>query len=210
VDTDMGLIKTIQYGFHDTNVFYPGIMDTSEFNQQFALVTRNDPNPLSIIVKADEEDREELIKDLYNQFMEKEYDSILNLSSNTNLCNLAVVVGKEANQIIRITALCNSEDEEKLLKKRNINLYRTIIGQPEDIDISEYNLLFVKNVDDLDRYTNVNGKNIYIPNYGFNILMTDLDPNPLLPERIIKKYSGTNEFRIFTIYTFDPRKIPIG
>ena len=38
VDIDMGLLKLIEFEYHDETFFYPGLLNTSEDNQKYFLV----------------------------------------------------------------------------------------------------------------------------------------------------------------------------
>ena len=67
VDTDMGLIKLLEFDYSNTEYFHEGILNTEEENQQYLLNTRNNRNPLSIVFKKDDP---ELMDDLYKQFIE--------------------------------------------------------------------------------------------------------------------------------------------
>lgn len=207
VDTDMGLLKLLEYDYDNHDFFYPGILHTSEINQQYALLTRTDPNPITAVLQVEDK---ELADDLYSQFMEKEYDQILQLSCNTAVSNLAVVLKNNMDQVIRITVLCNSKKEEDVLIKRNIGVFKTVIGNFSTVDISEYGSIYIKNVTDLDKYKEVVNKNIYVANYGFNITIDPDNIMPLLPEETIRKYGSRNEFDVFSLYAFDARKLPLG
>ena len=206
IDTDMGLLKLIEFEYHNEDFFLPGILNTSETNQKYFLVTRISPNVISSLLTIEDE---ELAEDLYNQFIDKEYDEILKLSCNTSICDLTLTHRKNMNQVIRVTVMCKDEREKKLVEDRRISVFRTIISDPESIDINNYGTMFVKDVDDLDRYRIIEGKTIYVPNYGFNVFNDPNYPNPILKPDAIAKYGNDNEFEIYTPYIFDPRKTPV-
>lgn len=206
VDTDMGLIKLIQFEYHNTTFFYEGLLNATIEEQQFLLIRRTNPNPLSVILQEDVRGEAD---NLYNQFMEKEYDKIIKLSTNTSIANLAVLLRVTKDQVVRITVLCSCEEEIKLLRARGIHQNKTIIGKPEDISINDYDTIYLKNIQDIRLYRNVYKKSIYVANYGFNITMVPDEPDPLLPKDIIREFGVYNEFRVFTIYRFDPKKIPV-
>ena len=207
VDIDMGLIKLLEFEYNNDEYFEQGILNAPEEIQQYLLNNRTDRNPLSIVFKKDDP---ELMEDLYNQFMEKEYQNILELSCNTALVNIADTLKTTMDQIIRITVLCKSKTEENLLKLRKIPLFRTLIMYPEAIDLSKYDTLYIKDINDLDKFKkNIFKKNIYVANYGFNIIKDPEQVSPLLPAKVVYKYGGINEFYIVSIYQFDPNKIPL-
>src|SRR5699024_12087632 len=70
---------------------------TTLFRSYF-LATRNISNVVEALLSVEDT---ELAEDLYNQFMEKEYDQILKLSCNTAICDLTLLLKKNINQVIR-------------------------------------------------------------------------------------------------------------
>ena len=206
IDIDMGLLKLIEFDYHNEDFFLPGILNTSETNQKYFLITRTSSNIVESLLTVEDK---ELAEDLYNQFMEKEYDNILKLSCNTSICDLTLLLRTNMNQVIRVTVLCSNEKEKKLIEDRRINVFRIIISDPDSININNYGTIFVKNVDDLDKYRRVEGKTIYVPNYGFNVINDPNYPNPILKPDTVAKYGENNEFEIYMPYVLDPRKIPL-
>lgn len=207
VDIDMGLIKLLEFDYDNGEYFERGILHATEEEQQYLLNKRTDRNPLSVVMRKDDP---ELMEDLYNQFMEKEYQNILELSCNTALVDIANTLKTNMDQIIRITVLCKSKAEENILKIRKIPLFRTLIMYPEAIDLSKYDTLYVKDVNDLDKFKKeIFKKNIYVANYGFNVIIDPEQVNPLLPPEIVYKYGGKNDFFVVSMYQFDPDKLPL-
>lgn len=206
IDIDMGLLKLIEFDYHNEDFFLPGILNTSETNQKYFLITRTSSNIVESLLTVEDK---ELAEDLYNQFMEKEYDNILKLSCNTSICDLTLLLRTNMNQVIRVTVLCSNEKEKKLIEDRRISVFRIIISDPDSININNYGTIFVKNVDDLDKYRRVEGKTIYVPNYGFNVINDPNYPNPILKPDTVAKYGENNEFEIYMPYVLDPRKIPL-
>lgn len=206
IDTDMGLLKLIEFEYHNEEFFLPGILNTSETNQKYFLITRTCPNVIESLLTVQDK---ELADDLYNQFMDREYDEILKLSCNTSICDLTLLLRRNMNQVIRVTVMCKDEREKKLVEDRRISIFRTIISDPKNIDINNYGTIFVKNVDDLNNYRIIEGKTIYVPNYGFNVINDPNYPNPILKPETAAKYGKDNEFEIYVPYVLDPRKIPV-
>ena len=207
VDTDMGLIKLLEFDYSNTEYFHEGILNTEEENQQYLLNTRNNRNPLSIVFKKDDP---ELMDDLYKQFIEKEYDNILQLSCNTSLANLANALREDISQVIRLTILCQSKAEENIIKLRNISNFRPLVSRKELVNLNNYDSLYIKDVHDLDKFKKeIFKKSIYVANYGFNIVIDPEQVNPLIDPETAYTYGGVNEFFVVSVYQFDPNKIPL-
>lgn len=211
IDLDIGLLKLVRFEYNKNNYFYKSILQGTDDCLRYALMIREDPNPLSIA--AVNPDDKESLNEFYKQFMEREYTKILNLSQDTAISDLTKVssMSNSADRIVRITVMCRNEEEKKLINVRKINPFKVIISNPEKVDLSQYKALFVKNVYDLDLYRNVEALNLYIANYGFNLIQDpDKSNTPGLPIDIVAKYSKDNEINIFTVYNLDPDKIPKG
>lgn len=211
VDLDIGLLKLVRFEYSNNDYFYKGILQGMDDCLRYSLMTREDPNPLSIA--AVDPDDHETLDEFYKQFMEREYTKIMNLSQDTAISDLTKVSGmtSASDRIVRITIMCRSEEEKRLINLRKMNPFRVIVSNPEKVDLSQYKALFVKNVYDLDMYRNVEALNLYIANYGFNLVKDPSHSNtPGLPIDIVAKYSKDNEINIFTVYNLDPDKIPKG
>ena len=73
-DTDFGLIKLIQKEYRNEEVFNISILDLSDDELKDLLVKRNRINPLCIIMNKYNDN---VARDYYDQFMEREYNKIL-------------------------------------------------------------------------------------------------------------------------------------
>lgn len=205
IDTDVGVWKLIQDEYHNEVFFLPGMLDVLDVHKKYMMMTRDTRNPLLTILT---EPSEELADDFYNQFMEKEYNSILEKSPTTDVCKILDTMRITKSNIIRLTILCKNEEEKQCILDRNIVHDSIIVGEMEKISLSEYGVIFIKDVKDLDSFRRVEGKIIYIANYGFNIYKDPESVNPILPFEVIEKYSGENEFYVYSVYHIDPKDVP--
>lgn len=207
IDTDVGLWNLISSEYKNEIFFLPGMLKLSDSHRKYFMVVRENRNPLMTLVS---EPSQELADDFYSQFMEKEYDNILSLSPNTDVCKVLDLMRKSNSSIIRLTILCENEKQKELILRRNLMHDNIIVSDKSSISLSEYGTMFVKDVSDLDKYRIVEGKTIYVANYGFNILMDPENVNPLLPVEVLEKYAGQNEFFVYSVYNFNAREIPKG
>ena len=54
IDTDMGLLKLIAFDYHDYTVFHRLLLNTSEINQRYFLVTRKHSNVIESLLTVDD------------------------------------------------------------------------------------------------------------------------------------------------------------
>lgn len=207
IDTEMGLLKLIQFDYNNTEYFYPGIINGDDTFKKYVLLTRNERNPLCVAVKDEKMD---CADDLYKQFMEKEYNSILQLSPPTALRDVGSILRTSIDKVVKINILCETDDEIELLINRLIPYDDIVKGTPETISISQYNVLFVKDTKDLMKYKDVEGKEIYVADYEFNILRDPNNEDLLINPEYIFDYISTNGFNIASMYVFAPEEIPLG
>lgn len=162
-DLDFGLLQVVNKYFHNNDIFYLSLFnDPDELIKLLAL--RNDPNPLSVII--DSKISKEECDNLYNQFMEKEFDKIFE-NSNKLLCYDVVRLSLDSGGVVNMTVLCKNEKQQQLLNKY-LPKAKTVIYS-KDMDISLYGTIYVKNIYDLYNYKQLSGKNLYVPNYPFNL-----------------------------------------
>lgn len=200
IDIDMGLIKLLKFEYRNTDYFFPGILDGPDDCVKLALVQRENRNPLVIPTNMQKVD-EDTINEWYKQFIEREYNHIIELSPATSLADMVKLSSHNSDQVIKTTILCNTEEEEKIIQARSFGETQTIIADRSHFDISKYDALYIKDVYDIECYDKIIGKSIYVANYGFNILDNDnivLDYTPLI------KYLDDNEIRVYTVYNLDP------
>lgn len=208
IDTDIGLWNLIARDYRNEIFFLPGMLDLSDTHKKYFSIVREERNPIMLLLS---EPDKSLADDFYNQFMEKEYDNILKLSPNTDVSKVLKLLRKSKSDVIRLTILCKNEKERKYIENNNTFAYESIIvGDLSSIQLSDYGTIFLKDINDLDKFRHIEGKNIYIPNYGFNILMDPDKVNPVIPLDILEKYAGENEFFVYSVYNINPRDIPKG
>ena len=209
VDIDMGLIKLCRFHYNNNKFFYNGILKGPDNGLKHLLMIREDPNPLWIAY-IDRDSDKETMDNFYNQFIEKKYDSIVDLSPASSLLTLLTMASVDKDKIMRFSVLCKNDYEKTVILRRNIPAHRTIVSEPGDVDLSKFNCIYVKNYHDLDKYSGLTGKEIYIPNYRFNVEYKDNIPDPILPIDLVTKYGNDNEISIYSAYAINPKDIPVG
>ena len=208
VDTDLGLIKMINKKYHDKNTFHTGLLSAPIKQLVYLLYTRKHYNPLSVIMR-DTTDTVAM-DDFYNEFMEKEYVSILENSVTTDVHN-AIRLFNQSEGIIRTTILCKNQKEEDVIKKLDIGSdVDVVIGDYRDANISVYDPIYFKNFRDaIPVADRIAGKNIYIANYEFNYTYTPEESRVLLPDVSILLLDQ-NLAKVTDIYKIDESYIAKG
>lgn len=205
IDIDMGLIKLLKFEYRNLNYFFEGILDGPDDCVEYELVSRKEHNPLVIPTNMAKVDMDTINK-WYSQFIEKEYSKIIELSTNTALADLVKLSSFNTDKVLKTTILCNNSEEAKLVKKRSFGQSQIIVNGTDTFDLSKYDAVYLKDVYDIDQYTEIVGKTIYIANYAFNFLNNDESDDIVLDYTPLIKYLDDNEIRIYTVYNLDPKR----
>jgi hypothetical protein len=164
VDTEFGLLQLIKKNYLDKSVFNIDKLNQSSKQLILSLIDRERKNPLSII--ANDGISEEDLDDYYKEFMEEEYNNILNLSVTTELKSLLELMKTESS--IHVTFLCRNEDEVNILKEdSSTDNCKFIIDNPDN-DYSKFTAFYFKYINqDIKRYL-YEYKTYYFSKYRLN------------------------------------------
>ena len=194
IDTEIGLIRLVQNKYLDSRVFNKKILSSGSRNILLSLIERKELNPLYVI--ANDNISKEDLDDYYKEFMETEYESILNYSYITEMENLINLFKTEPS--IHVTFLCNSELEANLIRSlKTLSIKYNIIFRDDNNDKSKYSTYYFKYVnDDLLDYI-FPFKNYYFSKYKLNF-NDELDFERRDYIDVINKMGG--EVRIMDLY----------
>lgn len=198
-DTDLGLYRLIKQDYYDRSVFSNEIFDSNdEIFIKTILLCRKLFNPLFTFCKEGSlSDKEK--DDIYQEFLDTEYNKILNFSTPTTLMKVASI-SNNTNNIINVTVLCKSEDEVKWIKRYNSRL-KCIISDYKGLDLSPYDTIYIKDIYSLLLFNqeSIDKKNIIFGNYVFNLEdQSGKLEIPILD--IAKKYYIKNKFMATDVY----------
>lgn len=205
IDTDFGLIELINNKYLDPNIFNVNYFkENNEIRDMVRfLYNRKCENPILWIMNNREDYK--LADDLYKEFMEKEYESILKNSMITEIYNFIQLQNK-IGEDLKCFIVYNNELELNLLETESIFQYcikkipkikiselRSIINTIDIIYIKSFNDIYIKSIVDV-----VENKSIYVAAYKYNI---DISNNPNLGNDILTtlQYSK-NAIRLMDIY----------
>lgn len=208
IDTDLGLWKLVQDQYPNENFFYQGMIYERDLNfMKYIMVTRKNKNPLNSIMKPD------YIKNadsLYNQFMEEKYDDILKLSVTTGIYDI-ICRSKGVNDVLKFTVLCKSQKEvddiKGRFKRHDISIKTILYDDLKEIDVSSYGSVYIKDINDFFLYSNVEGKNVIVGNYGFN-LEGGVQNTPLLEPAA--RISKLNVVQLVDMHLINENTLPVG
>lgn len=199
-DTDIGLYRLIKKEYYDRSIFNNYLFDsTDERFVKAMLLDRKKFNPLFTFCQpgALSEDN---MNDLYQQFMDEEYDKILKLSEPTSIMSVASAANS-LNKMVNVTVLCNNEEEVNWLMKYNHKL-KYIISNYKNFKLDKYDTIYIKDIYVLESFNqeSINNKNIIISKFTFNLELgySKIDM-PIL--ELTKKYYKNNKFMISDPYS---------
>lgn len=206
IDTDIGLMKLIQFDYRNDTYFNMGLIDTTEPLQQFTAANRDNENIMFSLCSS--ECTPEMIEDFTEQFFSKEYDEILKLSPLTHIMRIIKMIEvTHSEKDVQLTVLCTNSKQKDLLEHRQIPV-NIIQESYSTVNLSNFGVLFVKNVNELGLFNNVEGKLIFVPNYKFNLFFEEGHKDPLIRPDIYMEYAPLNDFRIYPAYVLEDSELP--
>lgn len=198
-DTDFGLYKLIKRDYYDKSVFDNNLFDSDDARFiKTILLTRKEFNPIITFCKKNVMTESEM-NDLYEEFLEKEYDNILDLSSPTTILEIASR-SNNTNNIVNVTILCKSQKEIDWVHKYNHRL-NCIIADYNNLDLKKYDTIYIKDIYTLllfDQET-LKNKNIIFPRFLFNLETASSKMEiPIL--EVTRNYYKENKFMAVSPY----------
>jgi len=213
IDTDIGLLKLVQFEYRVSDMFLDSILDAFELEyQQYFLYTRSHSNPLSVITKETYWDS---IDGMYEQFISTQYDKIIDYGCNTLVMDLLklIILGDTP---MRFTVLCNTVHDEEVILSRlhsiGIANYSTIVQNDWDrVDTGKYTDIYVKYASDLDRFRHITKQNLYISTHALNMIIDEQSADgQILDAHTVIKYMRDNIIKTFSLYNFNNIILPVG
>lgn len=164
IDLDLSVIMYIINNMNNSKYIDTDLLkNTTTINGlENRLLFRENINPLSIIIKKDYEDS---IDDIYNELMESHKKEIVNNALPTDImtfCNL----GSSITGVVNNHVNCKDKIEEEYIH----TFPGKIITKINEYDLSAYNTLYAKTIDNLFDYKNLTNKKIFILNTRYNMM----------------------------------------
>ena len=192
IDKDYGLIQLIIKDYSNNGFIDDIIFKMKDKILLGELLSRKNKNPLSIILKKEYQNS---IDSLYNEFMESELDNILNYSLKTNIFDLIQTYIETSSAIV--TVICKNKSEEQFINKYKL---RTIVyNKLSEIDIKEFDSIFIKEYSKVKEFKELSAKNIFIGKYNFNLEDDEYTPD----KEISLLVADINIISVIDVYNSD-------
>lgn len=164
IDLDLSVIMYIINNMNNSKYIDTDLLkNTTTINGlENRLLFRENINPLSIIIKKDYEDS---IDDIYNELMKSHKKEIVDNALPTDImtfCNL----GSSITGVVNNHVNCKDKIEEEYIH----TFPGKIITKINEYDLSAYNTLYAKTIDNLFDYKNLTNKKIFILNTRYNMM----------------------------------------
>ena len=164
IDLDLSVIMYIINNMNNSKYIDTDLLkNTTTINGlENRLLFRENINPLSIIIKKDYEDS---IDDIYNELMKSHKKEIVDNALPTDImtfCNL----GSSITGVVNNHVNCKDKIEEEYIH----TFPGKIITKINEYDLSAYNTLSAKTIDNLFDYKNLTNKKIFILNTRYNMM----------------------------------------
>lgn len=185
LDTDFGIIKFMQFTTDKSDDIYenmyPGILDMKDVKYdgiiKRILSERSNPNPMMSLFKPEFAD---IGITVYDSVMKNYYEDIVKLSAKTALFDMVSRSVVAAPEDMKFSILCKNQLEQATVRKafrdNDIHSIGTVLSENLD-SINDYGSIYVKNVYDLyDNEDKIEGKNIIIADYKFNLESDGVTP----------------------------------
>lgn len=200
IDLHIGVVKALQNEFLHSGGFNPNI------NYSFLSIETEDSLKSHRLLDLDYDiiqesflgEARESYKEIYLDFIDKEYDKIIELSPKTEISRLIHAYDRAG--FIQSFILCKNQTEVNWTREIVGNKARTLlIDSEKKIKLSSYARLCLSNIFDITRFKNVESIHIMILNYAENFTLTKKNDRILRPEMIVL-LGDVNEFEIIDPY----------
>lgn len=164
IDMDIAVLRYFISKFANSKYIDEEMVDVDNDGLRYCLLNRPRRNPLDVIFKDDiDADTtkiyQEVLRDHYNEIMYKYADvtDVLDL--------LYSFIGNASS--LEVYIRCDNQEQCDLITKINKNL-DVIVSPRNEIDLSNYTVIYEKFLEDIQEYQMLEGKHIYTAKAEFN------------------------------------------
>lgn len=180
-DLDLAIILFLIKKSTNNEYFNKDILNGTSYFLKYSLISRLDPNPLTILI--DKEHKDSCIN-LYNEIINSSLNEVFSYMEKAPL----FFVFNEFTELngYKIIVNCINDIEQEYCKK--ICKFQTTVLNTNAENVST---LYIYNSKNLIKYKNIHGKTIYVSKQGFNTFNGDIKNNTL--NEILLLLSKTNK-----------------
>lgn len=199
IEQDIGLFNVIREKYSNDVVFDMEKIQDEESCRELVLNNKY-KNPLELILRPDYSEKKE---DFYSQFIEMEYENILDKAPNTLIYEMArkLMNSKMGNITFLVS---NDYERDKLFEIYDQSILIDIVDSYENYSVKNFDIVFIRRFEDFLKFKNLEGKHLYILDYTFNLEnnRNDEEMIPIVPYSIIA-YSNSNIINLVSVYRDD-------
>lgn len=194
-DLDYTLATLIQR-YYGKSKYFDTVLEEDPISLRLLLLTRTEKNPIYILLKPEYRDSAD---SLYEELKE-EFSMELYLRRNiyfTEFYKFFSVLIKSDGAVADIGVIVNNKKEEAIVRELS-PLIR--VFDSKEIARNDYDALYIKDKDTVGLITpKVEGKTIFLANYGFNLTIIGEEESPDL--EFMEEYSDDNAIFTVDIYS---------
>lgn len=194
-DLDYTLATLIQR-YYGKSKYFDTVLEEDPISLRLLLLTRTEKNPIYILLKPEYRDS---VDSLYEELKE-EFSMELYLRRNiyfTEFYKFFSVLIKSDGAVADIGVIVNNKKEEAIVRELS-PLIR--VFDSKEIARNDYDALYIKDKDTVGLITpRVEGKTIFLANYGFNLTTIGEEESPDL--EFMEEYSDDNAIFTVDIYS---------
>lgn len=194
-DLDYTLATLIQR-YYGKSKYFDTVLEEDPISLRLLLLTRTEKNPIYILLKPEYRDSAD---SLYEELKE-EFSMELYLRRNiyfTEFYKFFSVLIKSDGAVADIGVIVNNKKEEAIVRELS-PLIR--VFDSKEIARNDYDALYIKDKDTVGLITTrVEGKTIFLANYGFNLTTIGEEESPDL--EFMEEYSDDNAIFTVDIYS---------
>lgn len=173
IDLDLMILMMIQSEMNDNKNIDRNVMKLNLYDIKQKLISRKDECPVTVCVN----DKSKALS-IYTDIMTNKYSDLLKkYSFPTGLMQLMGTYIRNDN---KVTILCRTEEEGKLIKKYDDKLPVIINQDYSKINCDDYTIMFLKSKNDVFRFKQaLVKKHIFLLGYKFNLSFVEDLKEPL-------------------------------
>ena len=200
IDIDIGIAQLMNEEYNNPEFVNTKMLGLSLQEYKAIFLNRIYENPLMGFLKRDFwSEADSLRKDQMIENPEV-YNRILTASPGTAILLMIESIAKEASAGLSSTILCRNETEVQFVED-HIKSAKAVLSDDfyfTNFDVSDYDTIFVKSIRTPSMFANMEGKNLYVLKYRFNM---DESAKTTLDKSYCKRYAlSANEIYLIDVY----------